>query len=421
MPRTVLPIPPAISLILALTAAGAAQDWTRFRGPNGGGVSDAKSIPVQWTEADYNWKAELPGVGHGSPVVWGDRVFLISADPDNATRYLLCFHAASGEKLWARDFPSKPHSFENKFSSYASASPTVDAERVYAAWSTTDETTLLALDHNGQDAWRLNLGPWVGTHGFGISPVLYKDLLILSNSQEADRLKEGEKPGVSYVAAFDRKSGQERWRTLRTSRSVCYSTPCLYQPPGGRDELICCNTANGLYSLDPETGQENWSIVAFDKRIVCSPLVASGLIFSSTGSGGGGGNYLSAVRPGKNAQVAYTIKKQAPYVPTAVARGDLVFLWSDKGFVTCLDGPTGEIHWQERVGGDCFSSPIIVDDKLYCVDVNGVVHVLAADKEFRKLAENPLGESSRATPAVSGGKMYLRTFSHLICIGGDKA
>jgi outer membrane protein assembly factor BamB len=323
--------------------------------------------------------------------------------------------------LWTRDFRSKPHHFENKLSSYACATPAVDAERVYAAWSTTDETTLLALDHDGQDVWRLNLGSWIGMHGFGVSPMLYEDMVILSNSQQGERLKEGQQPGASFVAAFDRRSGQERWRTPRTSKTVCYATPCIFQPPGGGPaELLCCNTGDGVFSLDPRTGRENWSIVVFDKRIVSSPVAASGLVFSSTGSGGGG-SYVAAVRPGKKPEVAYTIKRQAPYVPTAVALGDLVFLWSDRGVVTCLDGPSGEIHWQERVSGDCFGSPIVVGDKLYCIDASGVVHVLAADKQFRQLGRNPLGEPSRATPAVAGGRMYLRTFSQLFCIGGGQS
>jgi outer membrane protein assembly factor BamB len=355
-------------------------------------------------------------MGHASPVIWGDKVFVLSADPNNATRYVICLHAADGKTLWTRQFPSTPHRFDNQFSSYASASPAVDAERVYAAWASPEETTLLALDHQGRDVWRLDLGPWVGTHCFGISPIVYKDLVILSNSQQAEQLREGQKPGVSFIAAFDRQSGRQRWRTPRTSRTVCYSTPCIHQPPGGPAELICCNTGDGVFSLDPETGKENWSIVVFDKRVVSSPLLACGLVFGSTGSGGGGG-YVTAVRPGKKPEAAYTVKKQAPYVPTPVARGDLVFLWSDKGVVTCLDGPTGDVVWQERVGGSCFGSPVLVRDKLYCIDADGVVHVLAAEKQFRELGRNPLGEPSRATPAVSGGKMYLRTFSRLVAIG----
>ena len=126
----------------------------------------------------------------------------------------------------------------------------------------------------------------------------------------------------------------------------------------------------------------------------------------------------SNISHGKNGKLAYEIKTQAPYVPTMLARGDLMFLWYDKGIVTCIDAPTGAIHWRERVGGNFFGSPVLVDDKVYCISADGEVVVLKADKQFELLARNPLGEPSRATPAISGGRMYLRTYSHLISIGG---
>jgi outer membrane protein assembly factor BamB len=219
------------------------------------------------------------------------------------------------------------------------------------------------------------------------------------------------------VVAVDRESGEIVWRTPRTIDTASYSVPCIYQAPGGEPQLICCSTAEGIFSLDPKTGKQNWSIDVFTMRTVSSPVIAGGLIFGTTGAGAGG-NYVVAVRPGAGPKVAYEIRTQAPYVPTPVACGELLFLWSDKGIVTCLDAASGNAYWQKRVGGNFSGSPVCVNDAIYCIDEEGVVVVLAAGKEYQELGRNALGEPSRSTPAVAGGRMYLRTYSHLISIGG---
>jgi outer membrane protein assembly factor BamB len=141
------------------------------------------------------------------------------------------------------------------------------------------------------------------------------------------------------------------------------------------------------------------------------------LLFGSTGSGGGG-NYATAVRPGKPPQIAYTLKNAAPYVPTMLALGELLFLFNDKGLVSCVDPATGQDFWRERVGSAFSASPVCADGKLYCLSDDGVVYVLAASKEFRLLGQNPLGEASRATPAVAGNRLFFRTKSLLFCVGG---
>jgi outer membrane protein assembly factor BamB len=401
-------------LLPAIVVQG--QEWTRFHGPNGSGASETKSIPGQWTQEDFNWKVAVPGVGHSSPVIWGEKVFLMSADSETATRYVLCYHTETGRKLWQRDFPSKPHHL-HRFSSYASCTPAVDAERLYVAWSTPEETLLIALDHEGRDVWRKDLGRWQSQHGFGTSPMLYKHMVILNNSQQAARLKPGEEPGESFVVALHKETGEEIWRTPRASVNVCYSVPAIYRPEGQEPQLICTNTGDGMFSLDPETGKPNWALEVFDKRTVSSPLIVGDVVFGSTGSGGGG-NYVVAVQVGDEPKELYRIRRSAPYVPSAVALGDLVFLWSDGGLVTCIDAPTGKVHWgPERVPGDYFGSPVRAGDKLYCINADGDVVVLAASKKFQRISVNPLGEPSRSTPAISGGRMYLRTYSHLISIG----
>ncbi|MFT5526362.1 MAG: outer membrane protein assembly factor BamB, partial [Pirellulaceae bacterium] len=402
----------SLSTLSPSTTSLNAQEWARFRGTNGEGFGKGK-FPAKFTEADYNWKTKLPGIGHSSPVVWGDKIFLISADQASATRYILCHSTKNGKQLWKREYKSSPHHLHSR-SSYASCTPAVDADHVYVAWSTPEKTTLLALDHEGKDVWDLDLGPWVSQHGFGTSPLLYKDMVILNNSQQEQELKEGEQAGKSFVMAFDRATGQERWRKARQSVRVCYSVPMIMKREGQSDELICCNTGDGVYSLNPMNGDLNWEMEPFAMRTVASPITAGGLIIGSTGSGGGG-NYLVAVRP--NDKIVYKIDKLAPYVPTPVAKGDIVFLWYDKGMVTCIDAKDGKVHWRERVGGGFSGSPVLADDKIYCIDEAGTVVVLAASTEYKLLARNELGEDSRSTPAISDGRMYLRTYSHLISIG----
>ena len=410
----------ALAMLFASASAASAQEWTRFRGPNGAGQSEAAGIPAEFGEADFNWRVELPGIGHASPVIWEDKVFLLSADPVNATRYVICLNAVDGSRAWMREFPSTVHPLHSR-SSFASSTPAVDAEHVYAAWSSPEKTTLICLDHGGETVWEIDLGRWVSQHGFGTSPVLYRDMVILFNSQDdAEKLPPGEMGGESHMMAFDRATGKELWRTPMTSKIVSYSVPCIFESPEGQPEIVCCSTAEGIFALDPENGKMKWSFAPFTMRTVSSPVIAAGLIFGSNGSGGGG-NYVAAVRPGANgapAELAYKFDRQANYVPTTLAHGDLLYLWSDKGIVSCIDAKDGNVHWQERVGGGYSGSPIRVRDRLYCMSDEGDCVVLAAGKEYKLLARNPLGQESRSTPAVSGNRLYLRTFSHLISVGG---
>ncbi|HEY1784226.1 MAG TPA: PQQ-binding-like beta-propeller repeat protein [Pirellulales bacterium] len=392
------------------------EEWTRFRGPNGTGISTAKGIPAEWTEKDYNWDATLPGKGHSSPVVWGDQVFVTSATVDNAERIVLCLDAATGKTVWERRYPSHAHAKHFK-NSFATATPALDRDRVYVSWSTPEQYTVLALDHDGRDAWRVDLGPVVSQHSTGVSPIVFDDMVILSNDQDGP-VKENANTGISFLMALNASDGQVRWRTERSSEVVSYSTPCVYQSPEtGLPELIFNSQAHGISSIDPYTGRLNWEIGALDKRAVSSPVVAAGLIFGTTGSGGGG-NYVVAIHPGKNPTVAYKITQMAPYVPTLLAKDELLFLWGDNGVVSCVDAATGKSHWRQRVGGNFSGSPIAIEDRLYCIAEDGTVVVLAAGPEYRLIARNALGENSNSTPAVAGGRLYLRTVSHLISLGG---
>ena len=400
-----------------------ASEWTRFRGPNGTGVGTSDTIPTEFTASDFNFKTPLPGgSGCSSPVIWGDKVFVMSADAKDATRYVVCIHAESGKQLWVKEFKSETHHLHTR-SSYASCTPAVDTERVYVAWSTPKETLLRAFNHDGSEAWSKDLGPWQSQHGFGASPIVYKGLVILHNSQQADKLKPGQEPGDSFMMAFDCQSGEEKWRTELVSTNVCYSVPFIFEGENG-DELVCNSTGDGIFSLDPLTGKRNWAVNdgLFSMRTVGSPIAAGGLIFGSTGSGGYSNNYIVAVKPGGDAGLAYKVKNgsnfKAPYVPCLISDGDLVFCMYDKGFASCIEAATGEVHWIERTGAALSGSPIRVGDRIFCVDEDGTVWVFAASKQYKLLGKSSLGEDSWATPAVANGRLFVRTNSYLISIGG---
>jgi outer membrane protein assembly factor BamB len=388
-----------------------AQEWTRFRGPNGSGVSPAKTIPAVWADRDINWKTPLLGAGHSSPVIWGDKIFLTTGDDKAGEQVALCINASDGKIAWQKPFPFKAFTKHN-YNTFASSSPAVDGQRVYFCFGVPARLSLMALDHSGNKVWDKDLGPFVSQHGNGTSPILYQDKIVLGNEQD----------GESFLIALDAATGETRWKTPRKTAEVAYSTPCVYEPPQGKPELIFNSHAHGISALDPENGKVIWELPnAFDKRSVSSPLVAAGLIIGSCGSGGGG-NFLVAVRPGtaegKKPELAYTIRRSAPYVPTSICVGERLFLWGDAGIVSCVQAATGEIEWQERVGGDFFGSPVCVDGRLFCVSSRGEVVVVDASDHFQILAKNPLGETCHSTPAVSGGRMYVHTTKHLVSIGG---
>jgi len=397
---------------ISLTTAALGENWARFRGPNGTGQSDAQGIPSEWSADDLNWKVDLPGVGHSSPVIWEGRLFVTSGDTKSGEQLVQCYDAKSGKQLWIESLPSAPHHLHPR-NSYASSTPAVDADHLYVAWSAPDQGWLAALNHQGKLVWKLPLGTFKSQHGFGTSPVVVGDVVYLGHDERAGG-------GGSYLMAVDRMTGKVIWKSERKSREVAYSTPCVRPLDNGEFELIFNSGAEGIGGIDPETGETNWIIDVFDKRSVSSPIVVDGLVYGSCGSGGGG-NYVVAVKPGEKGQepkIAYKIDKSAPYVPCLVAHGDLIFLWYDKGIVSCIDVATGKTHWMQRVGGNYSGSPIRVGDRIFCLSDEGQCVVIAADKEFRVLARNELGEQARSTPAVADGRMYIRTYSTLMSIGG---
>ncbi len=405
-----------VSVLLAAARGALAENWPRFRGPNGAGISDEKGIPVTWSEGDYAWKTKLPGIGHSSPCVWDDHVFVTAAEDNGLKRHLVDISASTGKIRWTWSMESETHKI-HKLSSYASATPATDGKRVYVPFSKESEYSLFAFDFKGKPLWKQVIGQFVSQHGSGTSPILFEDLVILANDQD----------GESSIVAMDAATGEVRWTAKRNEKGLdqttCYSTPLIVEH-AGKTELIFASKADGFTSYDPRTSKLNWRADIIPDRVVGSPLIANDLVIGYSG-GGGEGKFMAAIKLGgqgeiADSRVAWKRIRMLPYVPTPVVVGEHIYLWGDKGVVSCVEAKTGKNIWTERVPGQYSGSPVCIDGKLYCVTEPGEVVVIAASLEFKLLGRTPLGEGSHATPAVSNGRMFLRGFEHLMCLEAQR-
>ena len=409
------PLFPFILLLLPhlVPAKTSADEWTRFRGPGGSGVGQATGLPTSWTETDYAWKVKLPGVGHASPVLWGSRLFSTCADEADGAQYVLGHDAITGKEVWRKHLSSDkyPH---HKFNSFASATPCVDADRLYVSWTTKESNDLLCFDHDGNLLWRRDFGKYETQHGNGFSPIVRGNLVVLTHDHY----------GKSSILAVDRKTGETRWRTGLTSSKPSSSTPCAYQPVGGPLQFITNSMAHGCYAVSADTGKILWQTGpdTLDLRSVSSPFLAGGHFFASCGSGGRGSRF-AAVRPPVSSQasptLSYHFKKQGiPYVvtPIADAKEELIFLLADGGILSCHDLATGTLKWRERIGGNFFASPVRAGSVIYATDREGKVTAFSAEDKYRYLGTSQLGELTYNTPAIANQSLYFRTYSHLIRI-----
>jgi len=397
------------------TCAAQADNWPRFRGPNGQGVSEAKGIPTEWSEQDYNWKITLPGAGHSSPVIWDGKVFVTCADQTARRGYLLCIDGASGKELWRREQDLTKYPI-NSLNSYASPTPTVDADSVYVLWPANEETTLAAVTHEGKDVWAVRLDGVHARHGKGSSPIVYGDYVIVSHEQE--RNTDGVK---SQWAAFDRKNGDVRWRMEEPPVSnASYSTPCIRRTGANGVEVVFASNAHGITGVDLETGRILWNVDGvLPDRVVSSPVLAGETILATCGEGGRGKRFTAiSLGPGGASEVYHLETREVPYVPTLILHEERVFAFHDNGSVSCLAGKDGKVLWSEKPAGRFFGSPICVNDVLYAVTVDGDVVVLRAGPTYELLSINALGEKSHSTPAVGDGRLVLRTVEHLFSVGG---
>ncbi len=402
-------LPSSLVIPWLLSATLQAQEWPIFHGEGGTGTSQAKTIPIELSSADYNWDVKLPGTGHSSPVVWGDKIFLTVTDRENGdSRSIVCLSTKDGSVLWKRSesfLPTRKH----KFNDYSASTPAVDKDHVYVAW-TTPKTVLQARDHDGNEVWRREIGDFHAAHGSAMSPIVSQGKVLLGN-----QIEEGE----SFIIAVDAKSGKQVWKLPRkTIDKAAYGTPAMLS--GGR--VVYASTAHGLTCLDVDTGKILWEHdPGFSLRCVGKPTVAGKYVFAAGGNGGGRRESVGIRIDGDEPEEVFALSKRVPYVPSGVSHDGLMFLLNDGGQVTCLNPEDGEELWFERVTGEAYASPLVIDGKLYCFSREGEMVVVDAGDEFEVLAKHDFGEGIFATPAISGGRMYVRTFNRLISIGGESS
>lgn len=399
------------------------DNWPRMRGPEATGRGSGVRLPPQWDEAAWAWTATLPGTGNASPIVWGDRVFVVSALPEDGSKRLTCFSATEGKRLWERSYPGSLDAL-HKQNSLATSTPAADAMGVYWLRHIDGKVLAEAVAHDGRPLWTREVGPFAGEHGFGASPAVWRDVLIVPGDSDA----------ASFVVGLSTADGSERWRLPRDTARTAYSTPLVLETPGRGPAVVLASMSHGLTGLDPRDGRVLWERRCFTKRTVSSPIAVSTgamhLVLGSCGEGGGD-NMLVAVRfpladdagegAGKPAEpeIAWQVDRSAsPYVPTPLVAGCGVILWGDRGVVTCVDMTTGAERWKGRVGGNFSASPILLDGMILNVSAEGEIVTLADGEAFEVLGRSPLGQPSRATPAVAGGRVFMRGEQSLRAIEG---
>ena len=385
-----------------------ARYWSRWRGPSGQGIVEGTGYPDTWSETtNVAWKTDVPGSGHSSPIVWGDRIFLTTSRDRGNRVSILSFRRSDGALLWETDAPDGRAERHHGKNSPASATVTTDGERIYASFGSRG---MVAVDFDGRVAWHRDLGHIANYHGPAGSPLLYRDTVIIYQDQR----------GGAFVIALDARTGETRWRTAR-SASVGWGSPVAITV-GDHDELIV-SSQRQVQSYDPTTGEELWSCGGNRVEVIPTPVVGHGLVFCTSGRAGP----TLAIRPGGRGDVTDThvewkTTRGSPFVPSPVLYGDYLYTLNDmSGIITNLNAKTGETIWQERLGRPrregISASPVIVDDKLFVTTDDGQTFVMKPGPEFELLHTNDIGERTLASPALVDGMWYIRTASQLIAIG----
>ena len=428
---------------VARPAKKPSSNWAQWRGPDSQGISLEKGLPDEWGDnKNIQWKTALPGQGHSSPIIWGNRIFLTTTiegpvapdvkppkhtfnnedfvHPDwagagrNYKLSVICIDRQKGKILWERIAYDGPIAeYRHRKNTYASATPVTDGRYVYAYFGTEG---LYCYDFGGKQVWKTSLG-YINQLGMGAgtSPVLYENLVIL----QCD-LREN---GVgSFMIALDKKTGKQVWKVTRNHR-YSWSTPVIVRT-AARVELITSG-AETVVSYDPATGKELWRCEGVVSNAIPSPVVGHNLVVVSAGSQA---KRAMAIRLGGTGDltntpfVAWKYQKGTAYVPSPILYGDYVYLMTDAGLLTCLDAKTGEVKYEGKrapVPAKYTASPVAFEGKILITSEDGDTFVLKAGPDFEVLRTNSLGEPVYASPAIAGGKIYIRGARHLYSISNE--
>ena len=396
--------------MIAVEGEGA-KYWPRWRGPSGQGHVTGTQYTDTWSDTQgVRWRTAVPGLGHSSPIVWRDRIFLTSATDDGAKVWMLAYNRADGKLLWQTPVPSSGVEHVYAKNSRASATPTTDGQLVYASFGTHG---LAAFDFAGKIVWHRQLGRLNNYHGSAGSPVLYKNRIFLYQDHD------GSENLRSFVAAFDAKTGKDLWWKDRVE-TVGWGTPIVIRA-GDHDELIV-SSQRRVYGYNPDTGAELWSVRGNTFEVIPTPVVGHGLVFCSSGRAGP----TFAIRPGGKGDVtathvAWTSPRGSPFVPSGIIHGDLLYLVNDmQSILTVHDARTGTLAYQDRLGQPrregFSSSPVAVGNKLFFTNDDGETFVVEAGPTFKLLRTNRLNARVLASPALVDGTWYWRTDRELLAI-----
>ena len=402
-------MPSARSLLALLLCPLAlrAENWPQWRGPRLDGSSPDRMLPVKWSATEnIGWRTQLPGEGHASPIVWGDRVFTAAADGD--ARLLLCLDRKTGAILWQTTVVQCAAERIHKLNSRASSTPATDGERVFTAFLDNQEVVVAAHDFAGRQLWLKRPGTFASVHGFCSTPILHRDKVIVNCDHDGD----------GYVVAFARADGRELWRIARPNRTRSYCAPLIVEA-AGRVQMVLSGT-KCVASYDPDTGALLWIIDGPTEQFVASPVFnARANLFFVTG--GYPDHHILAIRPDGSGNVtrthiAWRTNRGVAYVPSPISEGDYFLVTSDSGVAFCFEAATGNVLWQERLG-EQHASLVSANGLVYFLNDRGQMNVIRPGPKFDLAARNEIGERCFASPALSDGQIFLRTEKALVCIG----
>lgn len=373
-----------------------------FRGPGGNGISYNSNIPNIWnasTGENILWKLKIPIHGFNSPIIWDDKIFLSGATADK--REIYCIDRNKGNILWTVDVsgiegsPTKsPETTDD--TGLAAPSLTTDGQRVYAIFGNGD---LIAVDMSGKKVWARNLGNTDNHYGHSSSLYLYQDILILQYDTKTS-------PKLMGVSA---KTGENIWSTERKVR-ISWASPIVVNT-GNKTEIIL--VADPIVaSYDPKTGKENWQIDCIFGEVGPSAAYADGIVFAVNEYA-----ILVAIKVGENPEIIWESDEYLSDVPSPVATNELLFMATSYGAIICYDAKTGQIYWEQEYDNGFYSSPMLADGKIYLMDMQGIMHIFKAEKEFELISNSPIGEKCMTTPAFTDNRIYIRGNDHLFCIG----